>query len=167
MTEKESNPSSIAFGAAFLANLTPPLWRNAPALFPERLGSRVFAVAKDSFFDLASGDLHDMDGVADHVGGAILALRSGRHSRIPSRDRLLIDPLLNADFGRFCRAAYDIGSCPHFTRLNQLKLALELGSHFDPILNEVMDYSHDFTPCFAVSIMAALPVFPLLLDDGD
>jgi len=41
------------------------VWR---ALFPERLGSRVFAVGRDSFFDLASGDLHDIEGVADHVG---------------------------------------------------------------------------------------------------
>ena len=27
----------------------------------------------------------------------------------------------------------------------QFKLPLELGAHFDPILNEVMDYSHAFT----------------------
>ena len=30
-------------------------------------------------------------------------------------------------------------------RFKQLKLPLELGAHFDPILNEVMDYSHAFT----------------------
>jgi hypothetical protein len=51
----------------------------------------------------------------------------------------LSDPFLKADSSGFRRAAYDIGPGTHFTGFNQLKLFLELGTHFDPILNEVMD----------------------------
>src|SRR2546423_15311991 len=54
----------------------------------------------------------------------------------------LINPLLNADYGGFHRAAEDCGSRTQFTRLKYLKLPLKLGAHFYPILNEVMDRSH-------------------------
>src|ERR1700730_17674366 len=37
---------------------------------------------------IASGNPHDMNGVADYVSGALLALRPGRHVHILSRDRL-------------------------------------------------------------------------------
>jgi hypothetical protein len=58
----------------------------------------------------------------------------------------LSNPFLKADSSGFCRAAYDISPRTHFAGFNQLKLFLELGAHFDPILNEIMNYSHDFTP---------------------
>jgi hypothetical protein len=34
-------------------------------------------------FDLASGDTHDMDGIADDVGRALFVLRSFRHQDTP------------------------------------------------------------------------------------
>ncbi len=38
------------------------------------------SVSGSGFPDLAGGDLHDVDGVADHVGGALLSFRPSRHS---------------------------------------------------------------------------------------
>jgi hypothetical protein len=49
------------------------------ALFAERLGGWVFAIVVDGFFNLASQYAHDMDGVADYVGGTLLAFRSFWH----------------------------------------------------------------------------------------
>jgi hypothetical protein len=40
------------------------------ALPAERDGALVFAIVRDSVFDLAGQYAHDMDGVADHVGRA-------------------------------------------------------------------------------------------------
>jgi len=44
-----------------------------PVLPPFGLG------ASNIFFDLAGRDAHDFDGVADHIGGALLAFRAGGH----------------------------------------------------------------------------------------
>jgi hypothetical protein len=44
------------------------------AFFAERLRGGVFAVAGNSFFNLASGNAHDVDRVADYIGGAAFAL---------------------------------------------------------------------------------------------
>ena len=69
------------------------LWRHffcprGAALFAERLRGWVFTVVRDSFFDLARQNFHNMDGVADYVSGALFASRSGRHVHILSRGRL-------------------------------------------------------------------------------
>jgi hypothetical protein len=50
-----------------------------PALFTKGLCGRVFAIVRDRVFDLASQYAHDMDGVADHVGWALLAFRTSWH----------------------------------------------------------------------------------------
>jgi len=62
-------------------NLGPPLSchgfsTRGAALFAKRLCGKIFAVIKNSFFDLASGNLHDMDGVADDIGGALFAFET-------------------------------------------------------------------------------------------
>ncbi|WP_352951145.1 hypothetical protein [Mesorhizobium sp. M1204] len=44
------------------------------ALRTQRLCGRVFAVVLHVVGFLAGGNAHDADGVADHVGGALLAL---------------------------------------------------------------------------------------------
>ena len=46
------------------------------------------ALARANEVRLARGDLHDTHGVADHVGGALLALRSGGHSVLVRRQML-------------------------------------------------------------------------------
>jgi hypothetical protein len=44
------------------------------ALSPQRLRGLVLAIIRHSFFNLASCDPHDMNCIADHDGGAVLAL---------------------------------------------------------------------------------------------
>ncbi|MER9295405.1 hypothetical protein NKI38_02730 [Mesorhizobium sp. M0621] len=43
----------------------------------KRFGGRVFAVVNHVVGFLACGNAHDADGIADHVGWALLAFRSG------------------------------------------------------------------------------------------
>jgi hypothetical protein len=68
----------------------PPFWQFRPSLWRHAFGPRraklfskrlrwVIAVIRDGFFDLVSDDPHDMDSVADHVGGASFAFRSDGH----------------------------------------------------------------------------------------
>lgn len=45
-----------------------------PTLRAERLSGLVLAVVGRGIFDLASCDLHDVDGVADYVGGQLSLL---------------------------------------------------------------------------------------------
>jgi hypothetical protein len=68
-----------------LSYLRPPLWRHAlsprrAALFAECFCGRVFAVVRNNIFDLTGQYAHDMDGVADHIGGAAFAFRASRHN---------------------------------------------------------------------------------------
>jgi hypothetical protein len=48
---------------------------------PARRKYWVFAVVMDSVFDLAGQNFHDVDGIADYVGGALLAFRTSRYSK--------------------------------------------------------------------------------------
>src|SRR5690242_7952596 len=53
-----------------------------PAALTERLRGRVFPVIRAIVLRLLAGrDAHDFDGVADHVGGALLAFGASRHRR--------------------------------------------------------------------------------------
>lgn len=68
----------------FPGDLLPPLRCHVlgallPALGTERVGVFVLAVVNDFLVSLASGDLHDANRVANQIGGAFLAVRSGRH----------------------------------------------------------------------------------------
>jgi hypothetical protein len=72
-----------AFRRSFPCDFSPSLWRHlcrsrftAPA--PE-FGSRRFCRIGQFFEFLAGRDPHDLDGVADHVGGALLASGAARH----------------------------------------------------------------------------------------
>jgi hypothetical protein len=53
----------------------PPLPR--AALVPKHLRGRVFAVFRDGFFNLASGNLHDMDSIADWLLANLSSSRGG------------------------------------------------------------------------------------------
>src|SRR5688572_13828506 len=67
-------------------DLSAPFWGEGlraclPAPLPQALGSLVLAVVGGEVLGLlARGDLHHLDGGADHVGGALLALWSFRHA---------------------------------------------------------------------------------------
>ncbi len=54
------------------------------AAFAVKFFSRITA----RLFNFARRDPHDLDGVADHVGGALLAFRTGRQLQIPSEGNL-------------------------------------------------------------------------------
>ena len=61
----------------FLTQHVCPDPRAAPT---ERLRNLVLAVVRGKVLGfLARGDAHDLDGVADHVGGALLAFGPARH----------------------------------------------------------------------------------------
>ena len=66
------------------SNLSTALWRHllgaSFAALPAKLDSgRIFAVIVKFFRFLAGRDPHDLDGVSDHVGGALLPLGPLRH----------------------------------------------------------------------------------------
>jgi hypothetical protein len=48
-------------------------------LSQERLRRRVFAIVGRHVLDLVRPNSHDVDGIADHVGGAALAFRAFWH----------------------------------------------------------------------------------------
>jgi hypothetical protein len=62
--------------AAFCSGVIRP---RSATLFAEHLGSRVFAVIRHGIFFLSGRDAHDVDGVADHIGRALLAFWASRH----------------------------------------------------------------------------------------
>ena len=57
-------------------------------------GSVSVCMISEDFDFLAGRDAHDFDGVADHIGGAPLAFRAGRHRACPTliRSPLSSDP---------------------------------------------------------------------------
>ena len=72
---------SLTLVRSFLSDLGPALRRHAfgprfPALTAKLLHGGALASAGWRLEFLASGDLHDADGVADHIGGALPAFRS-------------------------------------------------------------------------------------------
>ena len=76
-------------------------WRRAfPALSAKLLRGGVLAVVDYVFRFLAGGNAHDLHGIADHVGGALLSFRSGRNSGSPSLEKT--DQ--NSAHVRVCRA---------------------------------------------------------------
>jgi hypothetical protein len=87
-------------------NLLPPLRRHAfsprrAAPFAKRLRSLVFAIVRDGVFDFACQNFHDMDGVANDIGGVDDGSRAGLavircHAL---RRALSIIPVSDADLG--------------------------------------------------------------------
>src|SRR5437588_1850025 len=80
--------NSLTFSPATERSLTrdlgSPLWRHLrgprlPASAPQLCGSALGAVGFEFLGFFAGRDPHDLDGVADHVGGALLTSGSARH----------------------------------------------------------------------------------------
>ncbi len=71
---------------SFFSNIRPALLAEfggaSPTAFQSALAGMFESRIAELFLDLASRDLHHAHGVADYVGGALLALRSFRHGRI-------------------------------------------------------------------------------------
>ncbi|QKD15373.1 hypothetical protein [Mesorhizobium sp. NZP2077] len=81
-----------ALSSCLLGDLGAPLWRHIggallSALRAKRLRGRVFAVVNHVVGFIAGGNAHDADGIADNVGGALLAFRSGWHPGRPPRSQ--------------------------------------------------------------------------------
>ena len=151
----------------FPRDLRAPLFREAlrpssAALPPERLGGLVLAVVVRRFLDLTSGDPGDGDGVADHVGGALLSFGAfGHHSSrkprttgdAPLSPLFFREPLESAKRGVLLGAVIaEIRHCRSAIHMREPAQAPRVAAHVaNPILFLKSHY-HWTLPCFTLSI---------------